>query len=246
MPTFTKPRRTAPVRPESAWPLRLDQQRLAALIPPQGTWTADDYLWLVRAGAQRVELADGWIEELPMPSERHQRLLGFLYRLLHAWLAPSGGIVVFSPLSMRVAERRFREPDLLALRDAADRRRGADFWAGADLVVEVVSPSSAAHDLVTKRREYAEAGVAEYWIVDGGAERVVVLALEGDGYREHGTFERDAQATSPLLPGLSVDVGALFDEGAWGAVDEALERFTDDAFAERVQPDQPERGAGER
>ncbi|MCC7018952.1 MAG: Uma2 family endonuclease [Ardenticatenales bacterium] len=203
----TKPRPRARRR---AWKLRVDQHRLADLLPAQGEWTADDYLWLTRSTNHLIEWADGWIEELPMPTSTHQRVLLGLTKMLDAWMVPQGGIVLFSPLRMRVSERRFREPDLLALRDATDGRYGDDHWIGADLVLEIISPGNAEHDLVTKRAEYAEARIPEYWIVDPDAEIVIVLTLDGVAYREHGRFGRGETATSPLLAGFTVAIEDIF------------------------------------
>lgn len=192
------------------WQLRVDQARLAGLLPANGEWTADDYLWLTRDTNQLVEWADGWIEVLPMPTELHQRILGYLYRTFYSWLASRGSIILFSALKVRLDERRFREPDLLILLDPHDPRRGNEYWRGADLVVEILSPSNADHDLVTKRAEYAAAGIPEYWIVDPDASDVVVFTLDGAAYREHGRFARGATVTSPLLPGLAVAVDEVF------------------------------------
>lgn len=203
----TKARRSR----RKAWRLRVDQHRLADLLPANGEWTADDYLWLTRDTNHLIEWADGWIEELPMPTELHQRILGYLYRTFYAWLAPRGSIVVFSALKVRLSEHRFREPDLLVLLDPHDPRRSNDYWHGADLVFEILSPSNADHDLVTKVAEYAEAGIPEYWIVDPDAATVTVLTLDGAAYREHGRFARGETATSPLLPGLAVAVEEVFD-----------------------------------
>jgi len=66
---------------------------------------------------------------------------------------------------------------------------------------------------LTKRREYAQAGIAEYWIVDPKTEMVSVLVLDGDVYRLHGEFARGTAATSVLLPKFVVDVAAVFDAG---------------------------------
>ena len=63
---------------------------------------------------------------------------------------------------MHAREGRFREPDLLLLRDRSGPHRQDRFWLGADLVVEVVSPDDPARDLVDKRSDYAAAGIAEY------------------------------------------------------------------------------------
>ena len=115
---------------------------------------------------------------------------------------------------MRVRAGKFREPDLLLLRDRADPRNQNRFWLGADLVAEVVSPDDPPRDLVVKRGDYAEAGVSEYWIVDPRVETVTVLKLAGSDYVEHGVFARGDMAASALLDGVSVDVTALFDEAA--------------------------------
>lgn len=213
--TIVSPPRTASARQPrgKAWQLRVEQLRLADLLPAQGDWTADDYLWLTQSTNRLIELADGWIEELPMPTELHQRILGYLYRAFFDWLAQRGSTVLFSTLRLRLAEQRFREPDLLILLDPRDPRRKNDYWQGADLVVEILSPSSIDHDWVTKRAEYAEAHIPEYWIVDSEASCVTVLTLEGDAYREHGRFGLGDVATSPLLPGLEVAADDVFREG---------------------------------
>lgn len=82
---------------------------------------------------------------------------------------------------------------------------------GADLVIEIVSPDRPERDLVDKRRDYAEARIPEYWIVDPRTETLTVLALGGEAYVEHGAFPRGARAASATFDGLTVEVGAVFD-----------------------------------
>jgi Uma2 family endonuclease len=65
-------------------------------------------------------------------------------------------------------------------------------------------------DYVEKRREYAEAGIAEYWIVDPQERKVTVLTLEGTEYREHGVYVAGDTATSVLLSGFQVELKDLF------------------------------------
>ena len=187
---------------------------LGDAMPSQGGWSDDHYLWLTDRTRRLVELTDGRVEVLPMPTERHQIILLFLYRLFYAHVhePPRDGVVVTSGLRMRVREGKFREPDLLLLRDRSDSRRRDRFWLGADLVAEIVSPDDPARDLVVKRADYAEASVPEYWIVDPDSETVTVLTLAGNAYVEHGVFVRGDKATSALLDGVSVDATALFEE----------------------------------
>ena len=185
---------------------------LCDAMPPQGCWSDKQYLWLTDRTRRLVEFTDGQVEELPMPTFIHQAIIGFLYRLFDAYIEPLGGIALFAGLRMRVREGKFREPDLLLLRNRSDPRNRDRFWLGADLVVEVVSPDDPTRDLVTKRTDYAEAGIPEYWIVDPRFETVAVLTLaSGNIYVERGVFSRGDAATSPLLDGFSVDVTALFE-----------------------------------
>lgn len=181
------------------------------LLPRQGEWGEGDYLWLTDRTNRLVELTDGHIEVLPMPTDKHQSILLFLYELFVAHLRPAGGKVLVAPLRIRIRERKYREPDLLLFRYAGDPRRQNRYWTGADLVLEVVSPDNSARDLTTKRRDYAAARIPEYWIVNPPDETIAVLRLADGRYIEHGVFARGATATSALLPGFAVAVSAALD-----------------------------------
>ena len=62
-----------------------------------------------------------------------------------------------------------------------------------------------------KRREHAQAGIPEYWIVDPRDERITVLRLDGKKYAVHGEYTKGTTAVSHLLPGfLAVDVTTAF------------------------------------
>ena len=206
----------APAPPASA-----SQDELNAIVcgvlPRQGAWSEEEYLWLTDRSRRLIEFTDGYVQELPMPTSSHQVILAFLYRLFHGWIGPRGGVVLFSALRLRVREGMFREPDLLLLRDRADPRFQDRYWLGADLVVEVVSPDRPERDLVDKRIDYAEAGIPEYWVVDPRDQTITVLELRADGYVEHGVHARGAEAASRLLAGFGVNVAEVFDAPETGA-----------------------------
>ncbi len=122
-----------------------------------------------------------------------------------------GGIVLFAPFRLRLHTGRFREPNLLVLRSADDARRHDAYWEGADLVVEVLSEDDPERDKVTKRREYAEAGIPEYWIVDPADEEITVLHLKDGAYREQCRCDREGRAKSGILEGFVVEARAVFD-----------------------------------
>lgn len=146
-----------------------------------------------------------------MPTDKHQMIVRLIFLALMAFVEPRGGRVLFAPLRVQVRPGKYREPDILLVRDANDPRRQNAFWLGADLVVEIVSPDKPERDTEEKPLDYAEAGIPEYWIVNPLDETITVLALQGDSYVEHGVFPRGEQAVSALLTGFGVSVDAVFD-----------------------------------
>jgi Uma2 family endonuclease len=177
----------------------------------QGLWTPAQYLTLTDYSRRLLEFTDGYIEALPMPTDRHQVISRYLLFELFAFVQPRGGTVLYAPLRLRIREGQFREPDLLLVRDADDPRRQNRYWLGADLVVEVVSPDDPERDTRVKRGEYAAAQIPEYWIVNPVDETVTVLTLVDKAYVEHGVFRRGDEANSALLDGFALPVNAVFD-----------------------------------
>ena len=177
----------------------------------QGFWTQAQYLKLTNWSNRLIEFTDGRIEVLPMPTEQHQAISQFLFLALYPFVQSIGGKMFYAPLRLRIREGKFREPDLLLVTDADDPRCRNDYWLGADLVMEVASPDNPGRDIIDKRKDYAEAGIPEYWIADPIARTLTVLVLSGGEYGEHGTFRPGERADSPSLPGFSVDVQEMFE-----------------------------------
>jgi Uma2 family endonuclease len=184
---------------------------LEQILPPQGEWSEEEYLVLTDHRNRLVEFTDGFLEVLPMPTDKHQSVLQLLFLAFFRFVQPRGGKVHFAPLRLRIRPGKFREPDLLLLLSAADSRRQNRFWLGADLALEVVSEEKPERDLVDKRGDYAEGRVPEYWIVNPQTETITVLRLRGDAYEEAGIYRRGESAASMLLPDFSVAVAAVFD-----------------------------------
>ncbi|MGH9890945.1 MAG: Uma2 family endonuclease [bacterium] len=187
---------------------------VARLFPLQGSWREEEYLDL--PGNRLIELDDGRVEVLEMPSELHQFLVLFLYEALVAYVRPRNlGWVVVAPMPVRLWEHKLREPDVLFMRrEHAARRRGT-YWIGADLVMEVMSPDDPKRDKDTKRQEYARAGIPEYWLVDVVEGTVTVFRLQADAeqYAVHGVFRAGERAESPALVGFGIEVQELFAAG---------------------------------
>jgi len=181
------------------------------LQPLQGLWTEAQYLKLTDQSNHLIEFTDGYIEVLPMPTKYHQAISRLLFLALLVVVERIGGDLFYAPLRVQVRPGKFREPDLLLVLDKHDPRAQNEFWLGADLVVEIVSPDKPQRDTEEKPRDYAEAQIPEYWIVNPLDDTITVLTLQGEAYATHGVFRRGDTATSLLLAGFEVSVNAVFD-----------------------------------
>jgi Uma2 family endonuclease len=202
----TVAQRTTALPPAQEW-----KDVLEEILPPQGQWSEEAYLVLTGHRSRLVEFTDGFLEVLPMPTDKHQTVLKYLFLAFFHFAETRGGTVQFAPLRLRIRPGKFREPDLLLLLSATDPRRQDRFWLGADLALEVVSEEKPERDLVEKPGDYAEGRVPECWIVNPQAETITVLCLRGDAYEEAGIYRRGESALSVLLAGFSVAVAAVFD-----------------------------------
>ncbi len=183
---------------------------LAELFPLQGAWTEEDYFSLDTM--RLIEYTHGYISVLPWPTTSHQSIVGkmaFAVReFLKHWSPQSEAL--FAPLPMRLWPGKYREPDIVVMLAAHADRRHEQYWDTPDLVMEVVSPEYRRLDLEIKRREYARAGIPEYWIVDPETAQITVLTLHAEHYKVQGAFGRSEVATSVLLNGFEVKVDEVW------------------------------------
>lgn len=141
---------------------------------PQITW--DDVQQMPDDG-NRYEAIEGALYMTPAPSVRHQTIsMRLVHELLRLLVEPGHGRLWHAPLGVRFpATQEGVQPDIVFV---SNERRGIvapDELKGApDLVVEILSASTAARDRDLKRRLYQRQGVAEYWIVDPDAHAVDV------------------------------------------------------------------------
>jgi Uma2 family endonuclease len=185
---------------------------VAHLFPRQGEWTENDFFAL--HGNRLIELVDGNLEVLPMPTWLHQLIVKFLVRSIET-AAQGVGEVLDGPLPIRIFERNIREPDVMYFAPGSEPRDRRGYPTRVDLAMEVVSEGAEAHrrDYEDKRRDYAVAGVLEYWIVDPELQRITVLVLDETTYRVHGEFTDGQTASGILLPRLRIDVADVMRLG---------------------------------
>ena len=185
-------------------------RELAEVLPEQGDWSETAYLAI--AARRGIEFDNGMLEILPVPTKTHQLIIAFLFKALEAFLAGRGRVFM-AGYRLKVGPKRYREPDLLYLTPEQDARAGEDYCEAADVVMEVVSADDPDRDYVTKRRNYAEAGIPEYWIVDPIRRQVLVLRLDNGQYIEHGRFGPGHRAASHRLGGFEIAVDDVLTQG---------------------------------
>ncbi len=179
-------------------------------------FTYEDYKSLPESERERYELLEGELIPMPpSPSFEHQYASGNLLELLHAFVRQNKlGVVMDAPFDVVLGEpgeERVVQPDILFVSKARRSIIRKDEIRGApDLVVEILSPTTAEKDRTYKRRLYAKHGVGEYWIVDPDSETIEVLKLGRRGFERFALYRKQDTLTSPLLPGLKIPVDEVF------------------------------------
>lgn len=154
-----------------------------------------------------AEWVNGEVIVFLPPHLRHQHTLAFLLELLRRFCRMGNlGAIVVAPFEMRVTpDGPAREPDLLFVaNDHLERLTERKLDGAADLVIEIVSESSAIRDRIEKFAEYQAAGIPEYLILDPrpGWQRVDFYALGPDGKYQAILPDEDDRYHSRVLPGF--------------------------------------------
>jgi Uma2 family endonuclease len=180
-------------------------EAFAEIMPP--VVTLDD-LALMNAGdryGHRYELSpEGALSVMPPPDVAHAKIASRLF----AWLLAAGWPAdqVLQAVGLRIpgsAGDGGRIPDLTVWAQAPPDTVWSDI-KDLLLVIEIVSPSSAAMDQIVKPIEYARAGIPRYWVVDRDpAQTVTLYQLGSDGhYTEHVKMPLDWLLNTPAAEHL--------------------------------------------
>jgi Uma2 family endonuclease len=163
-------------------------------------WTYAEFARLPSDGRRR-ELIAGELHVTPAPHPLHQRIVARLVTRLEPFVAGHAlGWVFPGPIDVLFAEGDYVEPDVAFVRrdhGAIITHRGIE--GPPDLIVEVLSPSTAERDRKVKRDRYAHFGVPEYWIVDPDGRSVEVHRFPPEA--ESPRVMRDLLAWRPVPEG---------------------------------------------
>jgi Uma2 family endonuclease len=193
--------------------LSTQQPAWVELFPRPGEWTEAEYFPLSDRG-RIVELSNGNLEVSPLRTYLHQLILMRLSFALYAFVTQHKlGFVCIAPLPARLWPGKVREPDLMFMA-ATHMDRIGKYWGVPDLTVEIISPGTEKNDRETKREEYAQAGIPEFWIIDPDSKTLEVLRHNRDTevYDLAAQLTERDTLTSPTFPGFSLVLAELFAE----------------------------------
>ena len=173
--------------------------------------TRHDYA-AIPEGSPRYELVEGDLVMAPSPSSFHQDIVGNLYFILRGYLREHPlGRVCIAPLDTYLSEINVFQPDLLYIRKenlGIIEEHGVE--GAPDLVVEVLSKTSARFDLGPKRATYRRTGVEQLWIIDPKKRTLAVFELATDAETPVATYGIKQSFESPLFPGLVIRLAEVF------------------------------------
>jgi Uma2 family endonuclease len=161
----------------------------------------------------RYEIVDGELFVTPSPITLHQRIVTNLSA--HLWQHVRKhrlGEVFVAPLDVVFTFSTVLEPDVIFVSKSRRRIVGEKNLTGPpDLVVEVVSESTASLDREIKPKQYALYGVSEFWRVDPFERTVDIFRLKEGEYELAASLGFEENLTSPLFPGLILPVSSLWE-----------------------------------
>ena len=180
---------------------------------PRVRLTVRDYLDIPEEDENRYELINGELYMAPAPSWEHQESIGNLYSILRAFARANGlGRVVASPLDVFLSDEDVFQPDIVFVSiERLNIVRSNGVHGAPDLVIEMLSPGTERIDRTLKSERYEMFDVREYWQANPIAKTILVLRARDGAFERVGLFTEGMTLETPLLPGLRVDVSAVFD-----------------------------------
>ncbi|MDQ0287257.1 Uma2 family endonuclease [Desulfofundulus luciae] len=162
---------------------------------------------------KRYELIGGRLYMVPAPSVIHQMICGNLEFILR-WHVQENklGVILDAPIDVYLTEEDVVQPDIIFI--SQERRHiigEANIRGGPDLVIEVLSPSTAAMDQTIKKELYRSHGVREVWYVHPVAQTIEVCTFTPEGEKKELYARHDEKPfVSTVLPGLRLDLNKVF------------------------------------
>ena len=174
------------------------------------TYTLREF-WALPDPADRstLELIKGVLYMSPPPDGRHDEVFGNLNKQLQRAVDLHGysGTIYAPRAALWIDDDTYLEPDLMYVSDELKERMIPGRRTRADIVVEILSPTTALYDRTTKSDTYHAMGVREMWLMDEESHEVEVRSFETDKVSVYAIGD---VVRSEVLPTIEIPVSALF------------------------------------
>jgi Uma2 family endonuclease len=188
-------------------------------LNPNQIYSYADYLsWQF---SERIELLQGYIRQMAAPNRRHQRVSLNLTLILGNYLRKSKCNLYEAPFDVKLVKNpqgkiakeiyTVVQPDICVICDQS-KLDEQGCTGSPDLIIEIVSESTAKRDIQEKFELYEENGVLEYWIVRPYENTVQQFYLENDKYQYKKTYIETDKISPIILPELLIDLVEVFEE----------------------------------
>jgi len=162
---------------------------------------------------ERYEIIGGVrYDFMTSPKFIHQKVLGQLYVAFHSSCAQDG-VILIAPMDVHFDKENILQPDILYIRkENKGMIRDGYVYGVPDLVVEILSGSTARRDKTIKKATYEKFGVQEYWLVDPVYRLVDQFVLVDGEYRLAKTWAEEDNLVSMTVPCLSIELSTVFEK----------------------------------
>ena len=161
---------------------------------------------------KRYELIEGDFYMTPSATTRHQTVSSKLqFRLTQYVEGKNFGLVLAAPLDVVFSDEDVVQPDIIFI--SQDRKgiiKPENIRGAPDLVIEILSPATAARDLGVKKRLYAKHAVLEYWVVNPEDQTIEVMSWTEKGFKTEQVYPKSSALRSKILPDFTLPVGQIF------------------------------------
>ena len=165
-------------------------------------------------GPPYYQLIEGDLIMSPAPSYSHQRTVGKVFLKLSRLLEEKGqGEVLISSIDVYLDEKNVFQPDIVVLlKEGKAKVEEKGIFGPPDVVVEILSPSTAYYDLIVKKEVYERAGVKEYWILDPNRKTFEIYKNTEEGLKLSSQAREKGKVLSEILD-LEIDLKDIYEGG---------------------------------
>ncbi|MCL2187619.1 MAG: Uma2 family endonuclease [Defluviitaleaceae bacterium] len=175
----------------------------------------------------RREIIDGVVYNMAAPTLTHQSIVLAIGGQFRNFLQGKKCKPYISPVDVRLTpdkifekDKNVFQPDVVVLCDASkidEKDRGIN--GAPDLVIEVLSPSTAKKDRLLKFLKYKETGVREYWLVDLVEQLVDSFNFENNPHT-HDIYSFANPIPVRIIEGCAIDLSEFYDDSNKNSDDE--------------------------